>query len=134
MMDGWIRVGTKVDDKGIDDGIKEIQKKINVAEQQKLVVETDMKNTKQELTKVNSYIDDTQAKLESLKSTFSTSILRADRHIHDKCRLLYDRISHQKNLRQYKHRDKNRDQRSPAQTFPNAEDRHIRCQLADQDT
>lgn len=71
-MDGWIRVGTKVDDKGIDDGIKEIQKKINVAEQQKLVVETDMKNTKQELTKVNSYIDDTQAKLESLKSTFST--------------------------------------------------------------
>lgn len=71
-MDGYIRIGTKVDDKGIDNGIKEIEKKINVAEQQKLVIETNMKNTQQELSKVNSYIDDTKTKLESLKSTFSS--------------------------------------------------------------
>lgn len=71
-MDGYIRIGTKVDEKELDNGIKEIQKKINVAEQQKLVVETDMKNTQQELSKVNSYIDDTKTKLESLKSTFSS--------------------------------------------------------------
>lgn len=70
-MDGWIRVGTKVDDKGIDDGIKEIQKKINVAEQQKLVVETNMKSSQQELSKVNSQLDNLKSKAEQLKSTFS---------------------------------------------------------------
>ena len=29
-MDGYIRVGTKVDEKGLDNGIKEIEKKIKV--------------------------------------------------------------------------------------------------------
>lgn len=70
-MDGYIRVGTKVDEKGIDNGIKEIQKKINVAEEQKLVIETNMKASQQDLSKVNSQLDNLKSKAEQLKSTFS---------------------------------------------------------------
>lgn len=70
-MDGYIRIGTKVDDKGIDDGIKEIEKKIDNAEQQKLIIETNMKANQQDLSKVNSQLDNLKTKAEQLKSTFS---------------------------------------------------------------
>lgn len=77
-MDGYIRIGTKIDEKGIDSGIKELEKKIDIAEQQKLVVETDMKNTEKQFDDINSYIDKTKAKMQELKSTFATVELNAE--------------------------------------------------------
>ena len=66
------------DEKGIDSGIKELEKKIDIAEQQKLVVETDMKNTEKQFDDINSYIDKTKAKMQELKSTFATVELNAE--------------------------------------------------------
>lgn len=77
-MDGYIRIGTKIDEKGIDAGIKELEKKIDIAEQQKLVVETDMKNTEKQFDDINSYIDKTKTKMQELKSTFDSVDLNAE--------------------------------------------------------
>lgn len=77
-MDGYIRIGTKIDEKGIDAGIKEIEKKIDIAEQQKLIVESDIKDTQKQFDDVNSYIDKTKAKMQELKSTFDSVDLNAE--------------------------------------------------------
>lgn len=70
-MDGFIRIGTKVDDKGIDDGIKDIERKIDVAEKQKIIIETDISDKQQKLSQTSDQLDKLKAKAEDLKKTFS---------------------------------------------------------------
>lgn len=64
-MDGWIRIGTKVDDKGIDDGIKEIEKKISLTEKKKLALKAKIEVNQQELSAFSKKLNSMARKGES---------------------------------------------------------------------
>lgn len=70
-MDGYIRIGTKIDSKGIDDGIKDIERKIDIAEQQKILIETDINDNQAKLSQTSAELDRLKTKAEDLKKSFS---------------------------------------------------------------
>lgn len=70
-MNGWIRIGTKVDSSGVEKGIKAIERKIDQAEREKLVIETNMDKTKVELNEVNTELEKLKSNADSLRSKFA---------------------------------------------------------------
>lgn len=70
-MNGWIRIGTKVDSSGVEKGIKAIERKIDQAEREKLVIATNMDKTKVELNEVNTELEKMKSNADSLRSKFA---------------------------------------------------------------
>ena len=70
-MNGWIRIGTKVDSSGVEKGIKAIERKIDQAEREKLVIETNMDKTKVELDEVNTELEKMKSNADALRSKFA---------------------------------------------------------------
>ena len=70
-MNGWIRIGTKVDSSGIDKGIKAIERKIDNAEKEKIIIQTNMDKTKVELDEVNRELEKMKNHADSLRSKFA---------------------------------------------------------------
>ena len=70
-MNGWIRIGTKVDSSGVEKGIKAIERKIDQAEREKLAIETNMDKTKVELNEVNTELEKMKSNADSLRSKFA---------------------------------------------------------------
>lgn len=67
-MDGYIQIGTKVDSSGIDKGVAEIQKKIDVAEKQKIEIEAKIRANKSGLQELEAEYNRLIDKAEQLRN------------------------------------------------------------------
>lgn len=74
-MDGYIKIGTKIDDSGFDKDISNIEKKIEIAEQEKIVISTKMQSTQESLNKVQNELSVLQNQADNLKNTFGNTTL-----------------------------------------------------------
>ena len=70
-MNGWIRIGTKIDSSGVDKGIKALERKIDNAEKDKIIIETNMEKTQVELNEVNAELDKMKSSADELRSKFA---------------------------------------------------------------
>lgn len=70
-MNGWIKIGTKIDSSGVDKGIKALERKIDNAEKDKIIIETNMDKTKVQLDEVNSELDKMKSSADELRSKFA---------------------------------------------------------------
>ena len=71
-MDGWITVGTKIDDSGLDNDIKLLQIKINSLSEQSSNIETSMQPYREELQRISSEMDSVNAKADELRAIVNT--------------------------------------------------------------
>ena len=71
-MDGWITVGTKIDDSGLDNDIKLLQSKINSLSEQSSNIETSMQPYREELQRISSEMDSVNAKADELRTIVNT--------------------------------------------------------------
>lgn len=71
-MDGWITVGTKIDDSGLDADIDLLQKKIDSLSEQSSNIETSMQPYREELQKISTEMDSVNAKADELRAIVST--------------------------------------------------------------
>lgn len=70
-MDGYVKIGTKIDNSGIDKGIKAIERKIDQAEKEKIVIETNMDKTQVKLNEVNTELEKMKSSADALRSKFA---------------------------------------------------------------
>lgn len=68
-MDGWLTIGTKVDDSGFDSEIKALEKKIDILSGQSSNIEISMQPYKEELQKIAAEMDNVNAKADELRTT-----------------------------------------------------------------
>lgn len=71
-MDGWITVGTKIDDSGLDADISLLQKKIDSLSEQSSNIETSMQPYREELQRISTEMDNVNAKADELRTIVST--------------------------------------------------------------
>lgn len=71
-MDGWITVGTKIDDSGLDADIDLLQKKIDSLSEQSSNIETSMRPYREELQKIASEMDNIDLKTDVMRQKIKT--------------------------------------------------------------
>ncbi len=72
-MDGFIKIGTKIDESGMDKGIKDLEKKIDIAEREKIEIEAKIKVTEDAKNEISKQIDELSAKADALSFKMSNA-------------------------------------------------------------